>query len=191
MKKVFIGGSRRVSRLSASVRERIDRIIENNLPIVIGDANGADKAVQRYLHANNYRNVEVFCSGDLCRNNLGGWNSREVPAHTRDRSFSFYAAKDRAMADEASYGLMVWDGSSTGTLLNALRLIKQQKKVVLYSVPEKQFFEFRNILQWGDFVSKCGSNVRDSLERKADLETDLGRRQPEFLPRSVAPSHKF
>lgn len=191
MKKVFMGGSRHVSRLSAPVRERIDRVIENNLPIVIGDANGADKAVQRYLHSKSYRNVEVFCSGDICRNNLGGWNLREVPAHTRDRSFSFYAAKDRAMADEASYGLMVWDGSSTGTLLNALRLIKQQKKVVLYSVPEKQFFEFREILQWENFVSGCGSNVRDSLERKADLEADLGRQQLGFLPRSVAPSHKF
>jgi hypothetical protein len=48
--KVFIGGSRRITRLEAEVRRRLDRIVEKGLPVVIGDANGADRAVQRYLN---------------------------------------------------------------------------------------------------------------------------------------------
>lgn len=46
MRKVFIGGSRRVSRLHADVRRRLDRIVEKRLPVLAGDANGADKAHQ-------------------------------------------------------------------------------------------------------------------------------------------------
>ena len=58
--KVFIGGSRRVSRLDAPVRVRLDKIVEKGLPVIIGDANGADKAVQQYLFSKHYDKVEVF-----------------------------------------------------------------------------------------------------------------------------------
>ena len=78
MRKVFIGGSRRVTRLPSVVRQRIDRMITQKLPIVIGDANGADKAVQAYLASHGYGAVEVFCVRGSCRNNLGGWKIREV-----------------------------------------------------------------------------------------------------------------
>jgi predicted Rossmann fold nucleotide-binding protein DprA/Smf involved in DNA uptake len=47
MTKVFIGGSRAVSRLSEPVLARLDRrTIAKGLSVVIGGANGADKAVQ-------------------------------------------------------------------------------------------------------------------------------------------------
>ena len=118
MTKVFIGGSRHVSRLNAQVRKRIDNIIEKEFPILIGDANGADKAVQQYLHSNHYKNVEVFCSDGICRNNIGDWEIRSISVGTRKRNVQFYSAKDRIMAQEATFGLMLWDGKSIGTLLN-------------------------------------------------------------------------
>ena len=62
MIKVFIGGSRRVSRLDAQVKARLDEIIRKQLPVIIGDANGADKAVQDYFHQHAYEHVEVFCT---------------------------------------------------------------------------------------------------------------------------------
>ena len=49
MKAVFIGGSRRISRLNAEVRSRLDRIVDQKLPVLVGDANGADRSVQQYL----------------------------------------------------------------------------------------------------------------------------------------------
>lgn len=56
MTKVFIAGSRRLSRLNADVKRRIDIMIEKGFTILVGDANGADKAVQRYLVEKGYRN---------------------------------------------------------------------------------------------------------------------------------------
>jgi len=52
--KVFIGGSRRIIRLDAEVKRRIDRMIEKPLQVLVGDANGADKAVQEYLRSKSY-----------------------------------------------------------------------------------------------------------------------------------------
>ena len=49
MTKVFIAGSRQLSRLNADVKRRIETMIEKGFTILVGDANGADKAVQRYL----------------------------------------------------------------------------------------------------------------------------------------------
>ena len=47
--KIFIGGSRAVSKLSEVIRARLDDFIRRGSSILIGDANGADKAVQQYF----------------------------------------------------------------------------------------------------------------------------------------------
>jgi hypothetical protein len=170
MTRVFIGGSRRVSRLNDSVRERLDRIIKGGFPIVIGDANGADKAVQRYLFENGYSNVEVFCSDDTCRNNIGKWTIREIATASRKGTPQFYSAKDRAMAQEATIGLMVWDGTSIGTVMNVFRLINLGKKAVLYSLPERRFLEFKDLVYWDEFVANSRSDFRNRVLDRMKLE---------------------
>ena len=182
--KVFIGGSRRVSRLDAPVRLRLDKIVEKGLPVIIGDANGADKAVQQYLFSKHYDKVEVFCSGAACRNNVGHWQTRPIDADTHDKgSRRFYTAKDRAMSNEATYGFMVWDGKSTGTLLNVLRLLRQDKKVVVYEVPDRRFSELKAYDQWHAFIAPYGAALRSETEQKAALEHRAYKReQPGLSP---------
>jgi adenine-specific DNA-methyltransferase len=129
--RVFIGGSRHITRLEAEVRRRLDRIVEKGLPVVIGDANGADKAVQRYLSEQKFEKVEVYCADESPRNNVGGWPVRVIrPGHVR-KDFDYYATKDRAMATAATVGLMLWDGQSRGTLMNVLRLADRGKPIVV------------------------------------------------------------
>src|SRR2546428_2821277 len=122
MTKMFIGGSRRVTRLNADVQRRIDKIIEQGFAILVGDANGADKAVQTYLRSRRYHKVDVFCTGGDCRNNVGDWPISTVPAPAGSRGLDYYAVKDDRMAEEASAGLMIWDSKSVGTLMNMDRL---------------------------------------------------------------------
>ena len=163
MTKVFIGGSRRISRLSAEVRRRIDRIIEQGFPVLVGDANGVDKAVQKYLQSRGYKAVEVFCSGRECRNNLGKWPVRAVATGQARRDFNYYAAKDEQMAQEASVGLMIWDGKSAGTLANAARLLRQHKNVVLYEAPAKRFVTLKDEAGWESLLSGCERDVREKV----------------------------
>jgi hypothetical protein len=78
-------------------------MIRRELTILVGDANGADKAVQTYF-AEHYANVLVFCTAGDCRNNVGNWPARAVGAPHRTRDFAFFTAKDAAMAEEADVG---------------------------------------------------------------------------------------
>ena len=88
MNTVFVGGSRHVSRLSTQVKERLNNIISSGFQIVVGDAAGADKAVQKYLVDVSYPHVTVFCSGDHPRNNLGLWETNKVATPKHRERFS-------------------------------------------------------------------------------------------------------
>lgn len=142
--RVFLGGSREITRLAHEVRARIDTIVKKGFEIVVGDANGVDKAIQRYLVDLGYQAVTVFHMAGQCRNNLGSWPIHEVPAPRGARGFDHYATKDRAMAETADYGLMVWDGKSRGTFTNAVNLCRIGKIAVVWVAPVKAFQTVRS-----------------------------------------------
>ena len=161
MTVVFIGGSRAVSRLNAAIVERLDDLIQKKCQIFIGDANGADKAVQQHFADRNYRNVTVFCMG-TCRNNVGDWDFRRIEAHSSRKDFMYYATKDITMAREAKCGVMLWDGKSKGTLHNILNLIAANKKVLVYFSPEKAFHKLSTPEDVDSLLSRCDP---DEIER--------------------------
>jgi hypothetical protein len=95
--KVFVGGSRRITRLSKDAKSELDRIIQNEYLVLVGDANGADKSIQKYLFNKNYEKVTVFCVESSCRNNIGHWQTKNIKAPTDNRDFVYYSSKDLAM----------------------------------------------------------------------------------------------
>ena len=159
---VFVAGSRQISRLPAEVQARLDTMIEKGFQILVGDANGADKAVQRYFADKAYPNVLVHCMKDHCRNNVGNWPKREVAAPPGARGFDYYSLKDRAMAETAEYGLMLWDGKSKGTVNNVVNLSRDHKPVVVYVAPTRQF---RTIKSFDDLKDLLAQGDSDSVER--------------------------
>ena len=138
MTKVFLSGSRAVSRLDATIRERLDAIISGGFGVLVGDAAGADKAFQRHFTDAGYHHVRVFCAGTRCRNNLGAWETVHVTAPAGVKGRSFYTLKDRRMAEEADFGFVLWDGESAGSVNNLVMLVRQGKKAHLYLVREKR-----------------------------------------------------
>jgi hypothetical protein len=140
MQYVFIAGSRALSKLNAQVKERLGNIVKQNFTVLVGDANGVDKAVQRYLAERSYQHVVVYCM-DLCRNNIGNWPTHaEKMGQGVPHDRHYYGLKDLAMAKDASCGFMIWDGISKGTLTNVVNLLEAGKKVLLYYSKEKRFF---------------------------------------------------
>jgi hypothetical protein len=61
VKSVFAGGSRNIKRLKDRALRQLDTIVEENLSVLVGDANGAGKAIQKHLADQKYRNVIVYC----------------------------------------------------------------------------------------------------------------------------------
>jgi adenine-specific DNA-methyltransferase len=102
MSRIFIGGSRAVSRLNPAVRRKLDELIAGNVSILIGDANGADKAVQRYLQEQGYRRVTVYYM-DRRRNNVGSWPEKSINPPRGSKGFARYAA-----------GRWLWLGTPSG-----------------------------------------------------------------------------
>ena len=171
---VFVAGSRQISRLPAEVMARLDTIIEKGLQVFVGDANGADKAVQSYLAAKAYPNVLVHCMEHHCRNNVGQWPMREVVAPKGAHGFDFYSAKDRVMAEAAEYGLMLWDGKSKGTINNVVNLSRDGKPVVVFIAPKKRFL---TVKAFDDLRGLLAEGEAASVERVID-ELHLEAMQP-------------
>jgi hypothetical protein len=176
MTTVFIAGSRAVSRLNSQITERIDNIVKQGFTVLVGDANGADKAVQSYLAKRQYQNVVVHCM-DVCRNNVGGWTTQhhQAPSHIR-RDRHYYVIKDKAMASRSTCGFMLWDGRSKGTLANVINLINAHKNVLLYLRAKKSFLKLGCLEDLSAVLRESG--VRDVtlfLEGAAVTEKDVPR----------------
>jgi hypothetical protein len=127
--KIFISGSKSISKLPELAKTFIDQFIENNDEILVGDCYGVDAAVQMYLDSKGYSNVIVYCSGETPRNNfVTGAKVRscaEIAKGLTGRAFQY--VKDIQMAQDCDQALMVWDGKSKGTAEN-IRRIKEMGK---------------------------------------------------------------
>jgi len=177
MTKVFVGGSRRLGRLNQQVKERASNLIDEGFMVLVGDANGADKAIQKFFAERAYPNVIVFHAGTSCRNNLGHWKTRSVKVERAERDFSFYAAKDLAMSQEADYGFMIWDGESAGTINNVLKLLERGKKVVVYVSPQKEFLNLKAAADAARLADYVDPMTAAALDKKIDFRRRVSAAQ--------------
>lgn len=131
--------------MNSELAHRLDNIIEKRLCVLVGDANGFDRAAQSYLADHGYPEVVVYCTAGECRNNVGNWPQHAVEYQGRDRGLEFYTAKDDAMLRDADYGLFAWDGKSKGTLRNIRKMAEQAKPSAVYISPARKFVTVRNV----------------------------------------------
>ena len=137
--KVFLGGSKRIGRLPDKVVGMLDSFIESGEHFLIGDCHGADLALQNYLHSKNYEKVTVFCSGEKCRFNVGGWEVRHIEGSEELDGIAFWRKKDTAMIEECDCGFFVWDARSLGTKLNRMDLKRLGKPIFTYRSTTDEF----------------------------------------------------
>lgn len=176
MKNVFLGGSRKINRINIDIKERLQNIMNQQFVVLIGDANGADKAFQRFFNENNYKNVFIYCSGNGCRNNLGNWESIKIGNESKTKNLKFYMMKDEEMANKAEYGFMLWDGKSSGTINNVLNLLSNQKKTLVYFSPQKKFYTIYNI----DILVELLKHCKEEEIKKIDNKINLAKRIEEL-----------
>ena len=173
MTTVFLSGSRQLGRLNDKIRRRVNNIVEQSFEIVLGDANGADKALQNYLCSLDYPNVTVYCAGNRCRNNLGSWPTRAVNVAPGLKGREFYTQKDKVMADDANYGLVLWDGKSPGALENVVELLKREKRAVVYLSPEQSFYSISSTADLHILLGRCRPEKLDEIDKKIGLKRSL------------------
>lgn len=135
-KRVFVSGSKSISKLTDEMLAALDKIIQDGDTILIGDCYGADLAVQKYLLKNGYTDVVVYCSGEQPRHHLVGTvhSCAKEAAGLKGRAFQY--VKDEAMSKDCDEAYGFWDGNSLGTIENAKRVQVQCKKFHYVCVPE-------------------------------------------------------
>jgi len=128
---VFISGSISINKLPQKAIDKLDGIVQKGIMVLVGDAKGVDLQAQKYLLKKKHDNVVVYHVGNGARNNVGKWQTRRVPVGGDKKGRGFYAEKDKAMARDADYGLMIWDGRSEGTRNNMLNMREANKKFLV------------------------------------------------------------
>lgn len=169
MTTVFIAGSMNIRHLDPKVKERIDRIVDSDFDVVVGDADGVDTSIQSYLVERGVRHATVFCSGPTPRNNVGTWSVRPIEASYATGTRAFFTVKDIEMARVADYGLMIWDAKSTGTLSNVLELLKQKKKSVVFVNKEKVFINVGDVAQLERLIQYMSPHAQAKADEKIKL----------------------
>jgi hypothetical protein len=169
MTTVFIAGSIKIRHLHDAVQVRIMNILSMDYDIVVGDADGADTAIQRFLSDQGASKVTIYCSGERPRNNIGGWPVQQVATYHPKRSRAWFTAKDVAMAHVADLGLMVWDGMSTGTLSNVIELLARKRNSLVFIDTVRQFHRILSVSDLQALVTRMASAARAKADTKIDL----------------------
>jgi len=171
---VFIAGSIAISRLHPVVCDRIGNAVDRDMAVVVGDADGADTAIQRVLLDRQARAVTVYCSGDRPRNNVGDWPVEHIYPDAPPGTRRWFTAKDIAMAEAADYGLMIWDTRSTGTLSNVIELLSAGKKSVVFVNKAKEFMKVADVEGLNRLIDLMSVTARDKAEQKMRLSDKVG-----------------
>ncbi|WP_223164533.1 hypothetical protein [Massilia rubra] len=156
-------------------------ILSMNYEVIVGDADGADSAIQQFLSDQGAIRVTVYCSGERPRNNIGGWPVHQVATYHAKRSRAWFTAKDVAMAQAADLGLMVWDGMSTGTLSNIIELLARKRNSLVFTNLDRQFHRILCV----DDLQALVARMAIAARAKADTKIDLSSRIAHLLSRAV------
>lgn len=153
--KIFIAGTKSLQKLDTPVLQRMMSIYQKGYCVLVGDCCGVDSSVQKFYSRLGYGNVVVYASNGKARNNIGNWQIRNVPVPSYLRGFDFYKQKDIAMANDADFGFMIWDGESRGTLNNTINLVSQNKRVLIYFSPQKKMVVINSFDDLNSLLEQC------------------------------------
>ena len=185
MSKVFISGSRMISRLNTDVTNRLHNIIMRGHEVLTGDANGVDKAIQRYFFERSYDDVTIYHVGDEPRNNVGGWRSIAVDTVGNARGRDLYTQKDKRMAEVADNGMIIWDGKSSGSVQNMIWLISNFKSSLVYFAPMKEFVKIQNKDDLADLLDQIDDADRAEIDRKIGVNNFVTGKTSEYSQGSL------
>ena len=180
MTTVFIAGPIKIKHLDRKFKERIDKIIVSGIDLVVGDADGADTAIQTTLFEQGGSNTTVNevkkrqraamgQSGETIWADVDNGPIHSVTPDLAPGSRAYFTAKDVAMAEAADYGLMMWDATSTGTLSNVIELLGRKKKSAVFVNKSKEFMTVGDVVQLQALVARMSEHARHKADEKLNL----------------------
>ena len=149
-RNVFVSGSRSQTLIPKAVQDSLEAIKSQGIGVLIGDSNrGVDREVIDFLRTPLYENVTLFTISPSPRVKAEAeWRVKAIEADSSLKSKQRQTVKDRVMADEADWGMALFDpiqknryGSlqvSSGTLRNVVQMLLQGKSVKFFYLYERE-----------------------------------------------------
>ncbi len=140
---VFISGSISIKKLPKEVIESIEKIIENQIHVLVGDADGIDTLIQNFCLSENYTNLTVYSISAIPRYKASDeFNFKHIfPDENIKKERARQQEKDKAMTLESEFTFVIWDGKSKGSYANLLRALEHNKKIKVYNDITKTFLD--------------------------------------------------
>jgi len=173
MTTVFVAGSLSIKQLHRLFLERLETVVTSGFAVVVGDANGADTSIQKFLVETNAKDVTIYCTGDTPRNNLGAWPVEKISSVAEPGSRAYFSAKDIAMAKVADYGLMIWDAKSTGTLSNVIELLNNERGSRVFVNKSGRFVTVSQPQDLRKLIGSMSEPARERAESKMGLSAKI------------------
>lgn len=180
-KRVFISGSRSQRSIPKAAQDSLDAIIKQGIGILIGDSDkGVDSEIIDFLRVPLYERVTLYTIFSSPRvKPEPGWSVRPIKADASLKSQQRQMAKDRAMANDADWGMALFNpieknryGAlqvSSGTLRNTIQMLIQGKVVKFFYVFEGEM-ACRNLKKLDDLESLIAGY---ESERLSNSEVEL------------------
>lgn len=144
---VFISGSSKTEdkkseyyrkQLPKEVKKKIDEYLKSGDKIIVGDAPGIDRQVQRYLKKAGYDNVEIYGPGKQVRYTANKkWKTNPIDASEFEyMSPEYLRKKDIAMTNASTKGLAIVleNGGAAATRRNVQRMLQQNKQMSVFEL---------------------------------------------------------
>lgn len=157
---IFIAGAKVIRCLDEAVIQKLDSIYQKGYDVLVGDCDGVDSSVQKYYAGLNYSKVTVYASNGIVRNCVGHWSVKAIYVSSKLKGFDYYQQKDIAMAEDADYGFMIWDGNSKGTLNNIVNLLFRNKKVLVYLAPYQKMISVKSFDDMDQLIKMCTQKAK-------------------------------
>ena len=120
----------------------------------------------------------MYAGNGKARNNIGSWAVRKVPVPPNVRGFDFYKQKDVAMANDADYGFMIWDGKSKGTLNNIIDPVTQNKTVLVCLTTRSAMTTVNNTDKLNALINGCERETQTLYRKLCATASVQSRMQP-------------
>jgi len=183
---IVLGGSRHIEKIPTEVLELISDYVGKKYNFLIGDAPGSDSAFQYFFAQEKYQKVKIFSSAGYIRNNIGSWDWELIDSGLKSKSNAVHAFKDRHMCKLSSFGIMIWDCQSAGTLSNVIDLVSQGKNCFIWVAPDSDLYQFDNqksLKKWMNAYQDVRDEALKRLEKfeKRKIKRSNSNSQPDLF----------
>lgn len=168
--KIYISGSTHDCKweLTDSIRSYLDKIMAEDMEILIEGDLGFGRHVQDYLKSAKYKNVKICVAGSKSYRcyNAGNWPAKYYSVHGGHNGYMYSIERDFNAVAEADCGFVIWDGEWFNDFVDMLCFCALGKPCKVFHIPENRWLDIRFFDDLREFTSGPLDDISDNEKHR-------------------------